>query len=53
MTKTVARKTRQDVQMNVKDFLPGHFAVRQKKINALRPQAGLSDRGRETLCQLE
>jgi len=53
MAEAVAGKARQDMQMNVKDFLPGGFAVRQKKIDTLRPQTGFADSGRETLCHRE
>ncbi len=53
MAETVAVKARQDMQMNVKDFLPGRLAVCHEKIDALRFHAGSSDSGREALCHLE
>ena len=34
MAETVAGKARQDMQMNVKDFLPGRFAVCEEKVDA-------------------
>lgn len=38
MAETVAVEARQDMQMNVKDFLPGRFAVCEEKVDAFRFQ---------------
>jgi hypothetical protein len=53
MAETVAGKARQDMQMNVKNFLPGRFAVGEEKVDAFRSQTGFSDGGRETLRHVE
>ena len=41
MAEAVAVKARQDVWMNVKDFLSGNFAVCQEKVDAVRPRPAL------------
>jgi len=42
--KSVAREPRDDVQMHMKDFLEGGFAVREEEIDALASDAGVADR---------
>ena len=50
-TKAIAGKTRDDMQVNVKNFLAGGRAIGQEEVNALAAQVGAPERRGQPLGQ--